>query len=83
MGELRHGVYEDECEGLTEKEIYAFYGFDDDEDPYRSDEEEDEAANRDDDGNVEELEVDMEQDEAGSEDIIDPEEGVHTEVHLS
>lgn len=29
MGELQHGVYnyDDECEGLTEEEINAFYGF--------------------------------------------------------
>lgn len=26
MGELQHGVYDDECEGLTEEEINAFYG---------------------------------------------------------
>ena len=27
MEELQHGVYDDECEGLTEEEITAFYGF--------------------------------------------------------
>ena len=29
MGELKHGVYDD-CEGLLEEEIYAFYDFEDD-----------------------------------------------------
>lgn len=29
MGELKHGVYDD-CEGLSEEEIYAFYDFEDD-----------------------------------------------------
>lgn len=30
MGELQHGVYDDECKGLTEEEINAFYDFDND-----------------------------------------------------
>jgi hypothetical protein len=30
LGELQHGVYDDECEGLTEEEINAFYGFEED-----------------------------------------------------
>jgi hypothetical protein len=29
LGELKHGVYDD-CEGLSEEEIYAFYDFEDD-----------------------------------------------------
>lgn len=30
MGELQHGVYDDECKGLTGEEINAFYDFDKD-----------------------------------------------------
>jgi len=32
LGELQHGIYDydDECEGLTEEEINAFYGFTED-----------------------------------------------------
>ena len=28
MGELQHGTYNDECEGLTQEEINVVYGFD-------------------------------------------------------
>lgn len=63
MGELQHGIYDDECEGLTEEEINAFYGFEEDgelqvldESPDQSDE--DDSGN---DGNLEELEMDEEQ----------------------
>ena len=62
MGELQHGVYDDECEGLTEEEINAFYGFEEDgesqvpdESPDRSDEDD-----NDNDGNLEEPETDEE-----------------------
>ncbi len=30
MGELQHGVYDDECLDLNEQEINAFYGFEED-----------------------------------------------------
>ena len=33
MGELQHGTYNDECEGLTQEEINAFYGFGKDGEP--------------------------------------------------
>lgn len=33
MGELQHGVYDDECKGLTGEEINAFYDFDNDGEP--------------------------------------------------
>jgi len=63
LGELQHGIYDDECEGLTEEEINAFYGFEEDgelqvldESPDQSDE--DDSGN---DGNLEELEMDEEQ----------------------
>ena len=59
MGELQHGVYDDECEGLTKEEINAFYGFEEDgesqvleESPDRSD-----KNDSDNDGNLEELEM--------------------------
>jgi hypothetical protein len=32
LGELQHGVYDDECKGLTGEEINAFYDFDNDSD---------------------------------------------------
>jgi len=33
MGELQHGMYNDEYEGLTQEEINALYGFDKDGEP--------------------------------------------------
>lgn len=61
MGELQHGAYDDECEGLNEEEINAFYGFEEthelDESSNQSDEDEDED---DSDGNLEEFEMDEE-----------------------
>jgi hypothetical protein len=51
LGELQHGVYDDECEDLNEDELNAFYGFD--ESPGQSDDD-------DSDGNLEELETDEE-----------------------
>ena len=51
MGELKHGVYDD-CEGLSEEEVYAFYDFEDDdglqdESPDTSDDEWDGRVNED------------------------------------
>ena len=51
LGELQHGVYDDECEDLNEDELNAFYGFD--KSPGQSDDD-------DSDGNLEELETDEE-----------------------
>ncbi|KAF8816662.1 hypothetical protein BYT27DRAFT_7004150, partial [Phlegmacium glaucopus] len=51
MGELQYGTYDDECEGLTPEEVNGFYNFGedrepqvDDEDPDRSDEEQEEYS---------------------------------------
>jgi hypothetical protein len=83
MGQLQHGVYDDECEGLTPEEINAFYGFDEDgglqggdEDSDRSDEEEEEDSG----DNYVESEADMELDEPGSGDVTDPDHGFDMEV---
>jgi len=63
LGELQHGVYDDECEDLNEEEINAFYGFEEDgesqgldENPDQSDEDD-----SDNDRNLEELEMNEEQ----------------------
>jgi hypothetical protein len=58
LGELQHGVYDDECEGLTEEEINAFYGFEEDGESQVPDESPDQSDE--DDGNLEELETDEE-----------------------
>ena len=46
MGELQHGIYDydDECEGLTEEEINAFYGFAEDRESVVHDETSDEGS---------------------------------------
>ena len=67
MGELEHGVYDDECEGLNEKELNAFYGFEEDEESPGVDESSDRSDDDDDDGNLEELETDEEQMESEDE----------------
>jgi len=71
LGELQHGVYDDECLDLNEEEINAFYGFEEDgelqgldESPDRSDEDD-----SDNDRNLEELEMDEEQIES-EDDVI-------------
>lgn len=62
MGGLQHGVYDDECEGLTGEEINAFYGFEEDEESQVSDEspERSDEDDSDNDGNLEELETNEE-----------------------
>jgi hypothetical protein len=66
LGELQHGVYDDECEDLDEDELNAFYGFEEDgelqgldESPGQSDDG-DNDSDDDSDGNLEELETDEE-----------------------
>jgi len=68
LGELEHGVYDDECEGLTEEEINAFYGFEKDGESQVIDESPDEDDS-DNDGNLEELEMDEERIES-EDDVI-------------
>ena len=41
MGELQHGVYDDECDGLTPEEIDVFYDLNDDKEVQGSDEDTD------------------------------------------
>ena len=71
MGELQHDIYDDECEGLTEEEINAFYGFEEDGESQVSDESSDRSDEDDSDsnGNSEELEMDEEQIES-EDDVI-------------
>jgi hypothetical protein len=63
LGELQHGIYDDECEGLTEEEINAFYGFEEDGESQVIDENPDQSDENDsdDNGNLEELEMDEDQ----------------------
>ena len=87
LGELQHGTYNDECDGLTLEEVNSFYDFgedgepqfDNDEDPDQLDEEREEDSG----DNYEEGEVDMELDEPGSRDVIDPDHDFDMEVHHS
>ena len=43
MGELQHGVYDDECDGLTPEEIDVFYDLNDDKEVQGSDEDTDQS----------------------------------------
>ena len=43
MGELQYGVYDDECQGLTPKEINVFYDLNDDNEVQGSDEDSDQS----------------------------------------
>jgi hypothetical protein len=74
LGELQHGVYDDECKGLTGEEINAFYDFDNDgesqffdKSPDKTDEDSDEY----DDEYLEKPEVDEERNRPESEDDHD------------
>ncbi|KIJ89920.1 hypothetical protein K443DRAFT_56982, partial [Laccaria amethystina LaAM-08-1] len=64
LGELQHGVYDDECEGLREEEINAFYGFAEDGESLVLDETPDQGSEDSDEYN------DEEQNESGSEDNV-------------
>ena len=71
MGELQHGVYDDECLDLNEEEINAFYGFEEDGELQGLDESPDwsDEDDSDNDRNLEELEMDEEQIES-EDDVI-------------
>jgi hypothetical protein len=91
---LKDGVYDDdECDGLTEEEIYAFYDFqrtgepvlDDEEDPDQADDEgtydrssEDKEPGSDDLGSDDVNDSEME--ELGSEDVIEEDDDFDTKV---
>ena len=47
MGELQHGIYNDECEGLTDEEINALHGFSDDGDLIDGDSDQADASDSD------------------------------------
>jgi hypothetical protein len=92
MGELQHGVYDDECEGLTIDEINAFYDFDHNGDPVvigedpdqsdRSDNEED--ADENEDSDEEHLDINNTAlKEPGTEDTMQLDHDFDTEVCLS
>jgi hypothetical protein len=86
---LKDGVYDDdECDGLTEEEIYAFYGFQktgepvlDDEDPDQSD---DDQIGEDREPGSDEFRSDdvndFEMEELGSEDVIEEDDDFDTKV---
>lgn len=76
MGELQHGTYDDECEGLTLEEVNFFYDFGED-----GERQADEDSNKSNEGdNYEEIESDMELDEPGSGNVIGLEHDVDIEV---
>jgi len=81
LGELQHGTYDDECEHLTRDEVNTFYDFDEDGESHVIDEDMSQSEAQDsDDEHSEEVEVGEERDEHEFEDVIDPEDGFHTEV---
>ena len=80
MGELQHGVYDDECDGLTPEEIDVFYDLNDDKEVQGSDEDTDQS----DEGHDydEESEAEMEIDEPESHNGPVPDLPFDMEVHL-
>jgi hypothetical protein len=62
LGELKHGAYDDECEGLSEEEINAFYGFENDGEMQALDESSDQSDEDEDnnEGSLDEFEMDEE-----------------------
>ena len=85
MGELQHGTYDDDCEDLTLEEVNGFYNFKEDgepqvgdEDPERSDEEQEEDSG----DNYEEIEADLELDIPGSGGVINLDHELDMEVRL-
>lgn len=79
MGELQHGTYDDECEGLTLEEVNFFYDFG--EDGERQADEDSNKSNEGQDGSDDdEIETDMELDEPGSGNVIGLEHDVDMEV---
>lgn len=88
MGQLQHGVYNDECEGLTPEEINAFYDFGEDEEPQGSDSDEDANRSDEEQGEVyveeyEESENGIELDEQGCGYVSDPGHDFDMEVRFS
>jgi hypothetical protein len=58
MGELQHGIYDDECKGLAANDINAFYGFDENGEMLDSDDDlDDESAEENEVENDEKLEL--------------------------
>jgi hypothetical protein len=87
MGQLQHGVYNDvdrdECEGLTQKEINAFYDFGEDGEPQGSDEDANQSDEEQEEVYVEEYEESengIELDEPGCRYVSDPDHDFDMEV---
>ena len=76
MGELQHGTYDDECDGLTLEEVNAFYGFGEDGEPPADEDSNQLNDSEEQEGSDGESEADMELDEIEprSVDVIDLEE---------
>ena len=72
MGELQHGVYDNECEDLNEEELNAFYGFEEDGEFQGLDESSNQSDENDNNnnGNLEELEMNEEWIESEDEDEV-------------
>ena len=77
---MEHGFYDDECEGLTAKEINAFYGFSENKEPQDSNEDPDQSDEEQ--GDHEESEADIELDEEGFGEILDLDHNFDMKVHL-
>lgn len=77
MGELQHGTYDDECEGLTLEEVNGFYGFGEDGEPQAD--EDSNQSNEGQESSDEESEADIEL-ESRSGDVIDLEHDFDMEV---
>ena len=70
LGELQHGAYDNECEGLNEEEINAFYGFEDDGEKKVPDESSDQLDEDEDDNDVNLDEFEMDDERIESEDNV-------------
>ena len=70
MGELQHGAYADECEGLNKEEINAFYGFEDNGEMQVPDESSDQSDEDEDDNNINLGKFEMDDERIESEDDV-------------
>lgn len=76
LGQLKHGVYAyDECEGLSEDEINAFYGFGDNGEPFQEEEEGFQSSDEEDSGGQDVGSSEGTDDEEDPDDEIEPEVG--------
>ena len=82
MGQLQHGVYDDECEGLTQEEINAYYDFGHNGEPQGSDEDANHSDEEQGEVYVEVSENGIEPDEPECRYVSDPDHVFDMEVHV-